>query len=172
MRWFAVTALVVLGLVGCGQSGEPSKSADATTDASPAATRIGKCVERFLLRVSPESGARTSEHELRRYVETTYCERFESHGWVYEDGALSIGAQTWLKTAGSEECATATAGPGQASKTIPCEELRPREAPRRIECALLHHVRKSEVREYLENLRSQNELECDDGTPLDELGAP
>jgi len=172
MRCFAATGLVVLGLAGCGQGGEQSKSAGAATDASPAAARIEKCVERFLLRVALESGARTSEHELRRYVETTYCERFESHGWVHDDGALSIGAQEWLETAGSEQCATATAGPGQASRTIPCEELRSRDAPRRIDCALLHHVRKSEVREYLENLRSQNELECDDGTPLEELGAP
>jgi hypothetical protein len=39
-----------------------------------------------------------------------------------------------------------------------------------LDCALLHHVRAGEVRDYLERLRLESAVQCDDGTPLDELG--
>ena len=70
----------------------------------------------------------------------------------------------------SESCASA--GPAQPSRTVPCDQLQAADGPRRIDCALLHHVRRSEVRKYLDDLRSRGKLECDDGTPLGELGAP
>ena len=94
--------------------------------------------------------------EARAYVRRTYCEPFESRGWVYDDGALSIDAQTWLAEGGSEQCAS-EAGP------VPCPESRT------IDCAMLHHVRRSEVRDYLAR---RPDVACDDGTPVEQLGVP
>ena len=101
---------------------------------------------------------------MRHYVSVTYCDRFARNGWVYADGALSIAAQRWLLRGG--RCATAT--PGGTAKTVPCESLRSPGEP--IECAMLHHVRKSEVRTYVAGL--PRDTRCDDGTPLDALGVP
>jgi len=101
---------------------------------------------------------------VRHYVSVTYCDRFARNGWVYADGALSIAAQRWLLRGG--RCATAT--PGGTAKTVPCESLRSPGEP--IECAMLHHVRKSEVRTYVAGL--PRDTRCDDGTPLDALGVP
>jgi hypothetical protein len=44
------------------------------------------------------------------------------------------------------------------------------EAKRILDCALLHHVRRSEVRDYVERLQREGAVECDDGAPLDDLG--
>jgi hypothetical protein len=38
-----------------------------------------------------------------------------------------------------------------------------------LDCGLLHLVRRNEVQTYLEELGRP--VECDDGTPLDQLGA-
>jgi hypothetical protein len=104
-----------------------------------------------------------SEEAVRRYAEDTYCGEFERNGWIYEDGALSIAIQKWLKEGGTCE----TASPGKPPRTIPCEEAGP------IDCALLHHVRRSEVTDYIEELRRRvGAVECDDGTPVQELGVP
>lgn len=113
----------------------------------------------------------------RRYVETTYCARFARRGWVYGDGSLSIDAHTWLEQGGREVCAEAEEAsegePTKPARTIPCDELGA-EGPGMIaDCALLQHVRESEVREYLDQLRRRHgSVECEDGTPLDGLGAP
>ena len=105
------------------------------------------------------------EQEARRYVEDTYCARFEKNGWIYDDGALSIAAQEWLDSSGT--CAAQTTG--EPSRTVPCEEVM-RGDP--IDCALLHHVRKREIKAYLAEQRLQDRVRCDDGTPLDQLGVP
>lgn len=127
--------------------------------------RIESCVDRLLQRATTQDA---NEDDARRYARQTYCARFESHGWIYDDGVLSIGAQTWL-----EEGATcATGSEGQPTRTLPCEEL---DAPgtRTLDCALLHHIRRSEVQEYVERLKRERPvIECDDGTPVDDLGVP
>ena len=103
----------------------------------------------------------------RRYVRRTYCARFEKEGWVYEDGALRIAAQTWLEHGGT----CSTGGAGATPKTVPCEPER-RGGIRILDCALLRSVRRSEVRNYIEQLRMKGPVECDDGTAIGELGVP
>ena len=136
---------MVVALAGCGSNAgeEP---------------RVERCVERLL------SGAKVNPtDEDRAYVRRTYCGPAESRGWVYEDGALAIEAQHWLEEGGSEECGTA-AEDGE-SVTIPCVD-----ESRTIDCVVLHHVRRSEVRAYVAQLR--DDVECDDGTPFEQLGVP
>ena len=154
--------MLATACAGEEKSGQ-ARSADAATASSP----VERCTERLLRRVRPEDAERA---EARRYVRVTYCARFAERGWVYDDGTLSIAAHRWLEESGSEECASAA--PGEPVETVPCEELEPAAGPRRIDCALLHHVRRSEVRSYLAQLRRERDVECDDGTPLAELGTP
>jgi hypothetical protein len=113
-------------------------------------SRADRCTDRLLAGAESTAAA-------RRYVRNTYCELFASRGWVYEDGALSVDAQRWLEEGGSEECESETG-------TIPCGESRV------IDCALLRHVRRDEAREYVASLG--REVECDDGTPVNQLGVP
>jgi hypothetical protein len=137
VRILVVTALLV-ALAGCGSSGVES-------------SRTERCIDRLLANADATT-------EARAYVRRTYCERFASRGWVYEDGALSIDAQRWLVEGGMEECGSEGVG------TLPCEESSV------IDCAMLHHVRKSEAQEYLAKLG--REVECDDETPVEQLGVP
>ena len=137
-----MTALLV-ALAGCGANAGEGES-----------SRADRCTDRLL------AGAE-STRAARRYVRNTYCELFASRGWVYEDGALSVDAQRWVVQGGSESCESATeSGQGE---TVRCEESNV------IDCALLHHVRRSEVREYLATLG--RDVECDDET-LEQLGVP
>jgi hypothetical protein len=50
--------------------------------------------------------------------------------------------------------------------TVPCK---PSFDP--FECALLHYVRRAEAQAYIRQLTRKHRVTCDDGTPLDELGA-
>ena len=117
-----------------------------------------------------------SEQQVRRYARDTYCAPFEQNGWVYEDGALSIATQNWLDNGGA--CATQGAVTGEArsdgepARTIPCEQTSGDTTTRIVECALLHHVRRTEVMAYVAKLQRDNDVYCDDGTPLEELGVP
>ena len=164
----ASLAIVLLAAVvaGCGNgSGERRDGAASSgTNASSAAARISKCVDRLLS--TRASGG--SEQQVRRYIRNTYCASFEQNGWVYGDGALSIAAQEWLDKGGS--CATGSNG--EPTHTVPCEPTNPGTGTRVIDCALLHHTRRSEVIAYVANLRRDGEVQCDDGTPLDTLGVP
>jgi hypothetical protein len=126
-------------------------------------TRVERCVDRLL--TSAASDPRTDDG-ARDYVRRTYCERFARNGWIYDDGALAIGAQEWLDEGGT--CAAGSED--EPTRTVPCEGLE-RTDPI-LDCALLHHIRKSEVRAYLEELDRTVPARCDDGTPLDELGVP
>lgn len=152
LAWVAV-ATFVAALAACGSGTSTS-----------ATGRIDSCVDRMLERAT---GADASGEAARRYTRDTYCARFEQDGWIYEDGALSIAAHAWLE----EGASCATGAEGEPTRTVPCEEER-RGGARVLDCALLHHVRDGEVGDYLERLRLEGAVECDDGTPLDELGVP
>lgn len=167
MRASVAIVLVVTVVAGCGTSGgvERDGAASAGANASSAAVRINKCVDR-LLTTSTSGGA--SEQQVRRYIRATYCSLFEEKGWVYGDGALSIAAQKWLDRGGS--CAMGSKG--GPTRTVPCEQSNPGAGTRIIDCGLLHHVRRSEVIAYVAMLRPDGEVQCDDGTPVDELGVP
>ena len=134
-----------------------------------AASRVERCTERFLERVEHEDSANATKLEIRRYVEISYCAPFEKQGWVYDDGTLSIDAYTKLVESMSEECTRAESG--EEARTVPCEELDQGEGPQVLDCAILHHVRREEVRKYVRELRRSREVTCDDGTPPHKLGA-
>ncbi len=167
MRLRIALAVILVVAAGCGSGEDAGPNAGASGDASAeAASRVDRCVERFLERAESDGLA---EADVRRYIESTYCSRFEREGWIYEDGTLSLAAHVAFAESGSsEECATAEAG-GDAG-TVPCEELEG-DGPLLLDCAILHLVRRGEVREYVGELERSREVSCDDGTPLDRLGA-
>jgi hypothetical protein len=159
VRAWPAIALFVATLSACG-----SENAEAPVEAPEREARIERCVDRLLQRAASQEA---SEEDVRRYIRQTYCVRFERNGWVYVDGALRLAAHHWLEQ--SMSCATAKAG--EPPETVPCEEAR-EPGPRVLDCALLHHVRRGEVGTYLEELRREGAVRCDDETPLDELGVP
>lgn len=161
-------AVVALALAGCWTNDDGRSAGEGTAGAS-AASRVDNCTDRLMVRAETDGLSDAEQDEVRRYVQTTYCSRFAERGWVYDDGTLSIAAHTWVEEGGEEECARLTE---TGEETVPCEELGENpEDP--IQCAILHHVRRSEVRHYVEDLRRRiPDAECDDGTPLDELGSP
>jgi hypothetical protein len=155
--------LSTAALAACGaQTGGGGERTDRAQRAS--ADRVQKCVDRL---VSRSTATEESLQAVRRYVERAYCTRFARNGWVYDDGALSIAAQTWL----SDGAMCTTAKPGEPPRSVQCVSLTDA-GPKIIDCALLHHVRQSEVRQYIANLRQDDAVECDDGTPVDDLGVP
>jgi hypothetical protein len=167
MRAWLASALFAFLLAGCGGTGGARTEGTAADQQSVAAhARVERCTARFLERVE---GADAGTDDTRRYVEVTYCAPFAERGWVYEDGTLSIAAHTWLIERSSGECASA--GDDQPAQTVPCEQLEPTGGIQVIDCAILHQVRRSEVRDYVERIQRSHEVECDDGTPLEELGA-
>jgi hypothetical protein len=172
VRASVVTAVVALTLAGCGATGgdgDDARSA-AAEEPAPGGSAVERCTERFLERAEAEGLQGVTTEELRRYVEVAYCSPFERRGWVYADGTLSIDAHEWLEESGEWECAVATE-PGQPAKRVPCEEVEGGDEATVIDCAGLHHVRRAEVREYVEKLRRRHDVRCDDGTPLEQLGA-
>ena len=162
---FPVVLAVALVVAGCGSSGESGGNAASSGEASTAAApRVEKCVERFIARATSDA---STETEVRRYIERTYCSPFEREGWVYEDGTLSIAAYLFLARGGSEDCASADGGQGE---TVSCGEL-PADTAIVLDCAVLHVVRRDEVQHYVRELERHREVSCDDGTPLERLGA-
>ena len=158
---FVVTSLV---LAGCGSGSEEGPV--GAGEASPGtASAPEQCVERMLARSDPAAVEEAGEEAIRAYIEETYCGRFAKRGWIYDDGALRIEAFEWVEAGYDEECGMADET--GSSQTVPCDELEQGEP---LECALLHHVRKAEVEAYLARL--PDDVRCDDGTPLDELGVP
>jgi hypothetical protein len=153
-----IVAEAVLSACGSG-SGERRDEAPA------AVSRIERCVDRLLQAATTREA---SKEEARRYIRNTYCARFERKGWIYEDGALSIAAQIWL----DEGATCAISGEGQPTRTVRCEEERRRAGDWTLDCGLLHVVRRSEVKDYIQRMRSNGVVECDDGSALDELGIP
>jgi hypothetical protein len=162
-RWaFALAGVALVVLVALAVAVVVARRGD---DAAAPGARVEACTERMLRRANNDDASRA---DARDYVETTYCAPFERRGWVYDDGALAIDAQLWLESSGSEVCATA--GAGGAATTIPCEELD--RGPKVLDCAILHLVRRREVRTYLEEFGREREVRCDDGTALEALGVP
>jgi hypothetical protein len=156
MHGLLVVAAVALSACASGE-GEARNGKDAST----ADARIESCIDRLL------RNANSQDTSIRSYVRKTYCERFEQNGWIYHDGALRIAAHTWLEEGGT--CATQSEG--EPPRTVPCDELEG-PGPRRLDCAVLHHVRRSEVRAYIARRQRQGPVECDDGSPLESLGVP
>jgi hypothetical protein len=164
--YFAV--LILAATVSACSSGNGGGRADMPSGgqaSSAANSRVERCVDRLMEHASTQG--LPNKEIARRYIRRTYCVRFEGEGWVYEDGALSIAAQTWLDNGGT----CTTGGAGEPAKTVPCEPER-RGGKRIIECALLRVIRRSEVRDYIEQLRTKGPVECDDGTAIGELGVP
>lgn len=167
MRTSLAIVLVASVLAGCGThgGGQRDGATSADRDSTAAAAHIDKCVDR-LLSGSTTGGA--TEQQVRRYIRDTYCALFEQKGWVYDDGALSIAAQRWLDNGGSCAAGSDT----EPARTVPCEPANGPAATRIIDCALLHHVRRTEVSAYVAELQRDGDVRCDDGTPLDALGVP
>lgn len=143
--------VALVGLAACGGAGERAGTG-----------RVERCVDRLLSNAESSAG---DGDAARDYARRTYCGRFERNGWLYEDGALKIAAQRWLDEAGTCE----VGGEGQPTRAVPCGAVEDQE---RFSCALLRHVRRREVREYIERRRRAGPFACDDGTPLHELGVP
>jgi len=154
---FGIAIAVLLVLTGCG-SGEKNAAQTETKTAS----RIERCTQRFLDRIDGDG-----RPGLRSYVEHMYCQPFARKGWVYADGTLSIQAHLDLMNGGS--CAASTLTPGQPATTIPCDPRAGLLNP--LECAILQYVRRDEVSAYIRKLQHSQRVRCDDGTPLDKLGA-
>jgi hypothetical protein len=146
---------VLLALAGCG--GEKT-AALPKVEASPRAER---CTQRILDRVSGDNGPKA-----RTYIAGVYCVPFDRKGWVYADGRLSIAAHLYVLKSGV--CQEASGTPGGSTTTTKCD---PADLLDPLECAVLHYVRKDEVRTYIRKLKRTHSVSCDDGTPLDELGA-
>ena len=176
MRTCIVAAAFVLAFAACGSNAdEAGDDGEAPVSAGAA---VERCTERLLSDAELEELTAEEQEAVRSYAESTYCARFAERGWVYDDGALSIDAHTWLAEGGEEECgeAVAESAPGEEppgpGRTVPCDEVDPGE-DETIDCALLRHVRRSEVRAYLDELEERGRsVECDDGTPPADLGAP
>ncbi|HMJ00571.1 MAG TPA: hypothetical protein VK488_12105 [Gaiellaceae bacterium] len=140
---------VLLALAGCSSGDKKAVQTDS---------RVERCTQRFLDRIGGDA-------KIRSYVQRTYCEPFTRKGWVYADGTLSIGAQLYVL--GGTACSAVRLNPGGSTTTIPCDRrpLYP------LDCAVLQYVRRNEVRTYLHKLERSHTVSCDDGTPLDKLGA-
>jgi hypothetical protein len=149
---------VLLAVTGCS-SGE-KKAARTDTEAAP---RVEHCTQRFLDRV----GGGQNAAQIRSYIERAYCGPFARKGWVYADGTLSIKAH--LAVLNGSACEEETLAPDGSTITLPCDPRATMLDP--LECAVLHYVRKDEVRAYIRNLKRSQSVSCDDGTPLDKLGS-
>jgi hypothetical protein len=148
---------VLLALAGCS-FGE-KKAARTDTEV---ASRVERCTQRFLDRI----GGGQSAAQTRSYIERAYCGPFARKGWVYADGTLSIKAH--LDLLNGSACEEETSTPGGSTITLPCD---PADMLDPLECAVLHYVRRDEVRAYIRKLERSQSVSCDDGTPLDKLGA-
>ena len=143
---------------GCS-SGKPETS---VAERRAGSDRVERCVERFVERATAIGNA-GDQPGLRAYARRAYCEPFDARGWVHDDGALTIEAFT---QSGQAECATEQTG--EPARTVPCESLEPADVRPVFDCGLLHLVRRDDVRAYVDRLPQRPQ--CDDGTPVEELG--
>jgi hypothetical protein len=160
MRLLVVLSAALV-VAGCGAGREPGGNAGSSINGSTTAEpRVERCVERFFAQATSDA---STEVNVRRYIERTYCSPLERQGWVYEDGTLKIGAYLFLVKGGSEGCVSDGA-------TVSCDEP-PADASVVLDCAVLHVVRRNEVQQYVKELERHHEVSCDDGTPIERLGA-
>ena len=148
---------VLLALAGCNFGEQKAAKPDAKVN-----SRAERCTERMLDRIGGTSDAKT-----RSYVESAYCGPFARKGWVYQDGTLSINAHLHLLNGNA--CEEMIGTPDGKMTKIPCDPRTAMLNP--LECAVLHYVRRDEVRAYIRRLERSQTVSCDDGTPLDKLGA-
>lgn len=130
-------------LILCATASGCGSGSDETPSTASRAIRIERCVDRLLQSTATQNAA--DEESARRYARKTYCGRFDENGWVYDDGAVSIAARTWLDRGAT----CARGGEGEPTTTVPCEVERTAGGVETLDCALLHIVRRSEVREYI-----------------------
>jgi hypothetical protein len=158
----AIVAAVVVALSGCGSTDETRGDETGGSGATNPA-RVDRCTERIMRRLGGVDAPGARSKDAGRYVRQVYCARFERRGWVYDDGMLKIAAHE--SVTGSTMCSVDGA-------TAPCAELEDRDRDRILDCALLHYVRKGEAQAYVRTLQQRHaSVECDDGTPLERLGA-
>jgi hypothetical protein len=150
------SALIFAAVAGCTVNGDES-SAPATPT-----SRVERCTDRLVARADLEDASDPERQATRRYARLTYCAPFEREGWIYDDGALRIDAYLHVRRGGA--CVQ------EPPRAVRCGNVVD-DGPI-LDCALLHHVRRSEVRSYLAHDPAEREKRCDDGTPLDELGVP
>ena len=164
--YFAVLILAAtVSACSSGNGGRRPETPSSVQTSSAANSRVERCVDLLLRHARTQD---VPDKEIaRRYVRKTYCARFDEKGWVYDDGALRVAAQTWLEHGGM----CAAGGAGEPTRTVPCEPER-RGGVRILDCALLGVIRRSEVTDYIEQLRTKGPVECDDGTAISELGVP
>jgi hypothetical protein len=159
-------AAFAAALAGCGsEEAERATPAPAASSVS-VAVAVERCTDRIVARATSDAFEAATENEIRAYAKRIYCAPFARRGWVYEDGTLSLAA---YEHAYSEECVEGRAG--EPATTVPCDERESAAGLAIIDCGLLRYVRRAEVQAYVERLRRAHEVECDDGTPLAELGA-
>jgi hypothetical protein len=140
----------LLVLTGCGSGAKNATQGNA---------KVAACTERMLKRIH-------GGPQVKSYIESTYCRPFAQRGWVYADGTLRIDAHLWLLKGSA--CTSETSTPGGPTITLPCDAQAAALDP--LECAVLHYVRRAEVRAYIRELKRSQRVRCDDGTPLDQLG--
>jgi hypothetical protein len=75
-----------------------------------------------------------------------------------------------LTVVDAKGCSVGTADGPRTSAA--CADVESGDRVRVIDCALLHYVRRSEVRGYVRRVEEDGPVECDDSTPLEELGVP
>jgi hypothetical protein len=160
-----IYALVLFAVVlsACGSVDNRDEGAAST---STSGGRVERCVDRLMEQNAPGVDAGTSD-QARRYVRDTYCARFDENGWVYADGALSIEAQKWLDAGAT--CAVGDAGDSVA--TVPCTTTEAA-GTQILDCALLHIVRRSEVRDYIDRLKTSSPLSATTGLLLTTWASP
>ena len=144
-----------LALASCSSADHPDQAAGSTS----AAERIERCTDRLLGSSRPRTGVLS-----RDYAKSAYCKPFEELGWVYDDGALSIATLEWTRQ--EEACAS---GGSDGETYDDCIVIELPSDPVVLDCALLRHVRRVEVERYIDRLGNRS-VECDDGTPLADLG--
>jgi hypothetical protein len=154
--------LFTVFLSACGSVDNRGEGAASTLTGGE---RVEGCVDR--LREQAPGVDSDTDAQARRYARDTYCARFDENGWVYADGALSIEAQEWLDAGAA--CAASDAD--DSGTTVPCTTTQAA-GTQVLDCALLHIVRRSEVRDYIDRLKMSSPVACDDGTALDDLGIP
>jgi len=162
---FGIAVALITITAGCDWTGDNAGQANGDEDPAAVTSRVERCTDRFMRRVSAED----STDQVRRYARRTYCEPFDERGWIHKNGTLSIDAYRYVTSSGtSSTCAMST--PGQPAQTVPCKELETG-GPLFLDCAILHMVPRTEVRTYVAKLQRSRDVRCDDDTPLSELGA-